>query len=61
MQFPADLQEIWHNLGHVAIAYLLTATIGWGRERERRSVGVRTFPIVEWQAAATCLRLRLHA
>lgn len=46
MQLPGNLQEIWHNFGHVAIAYLLTATIGWEREREGRSVGVRTFPIV---------------
>ena len=46
MQLPIDVQEIWHNFGHVAVAYLLTATIGWEREREGRSVGVRTFPIV---------------
>ena len=46
MQFPVDLQEVWRNFEHVAIAYLLTATIGWEREREGRSVGVRTFPIV---------------
>lgn len=46
MQLSASVAEIWHNFGHVAIAYLLTATIGWEREREGRSVGVRTFPIV---------------
>ena len=46
MQVPENFQEVWHNFAHVAIAYLLTATIGWEREREGRSVGVRTFPIV---------------
>ncbi len=39
-------QDIYSNFVHVAIAYLLTATIGWEREREVHSTGVRTFPIV---------------
>jgi len=34
------------NFWHLAIAYHLTATIGWEREREEHSTGVRTFPIV---------------
>lgn len=38
--------EIWENFERVAIAYILTASIGWEREREARSAGVRTFPIV---------------
>lgn len=46
MQLPESLQELSHNLGHVAIAYVLTAFIGWDREREDRSAGIRTFPIV---------------
>lgn len=28
------------------LAYLLTAMIGWNREREEHGVGIRTFPIV---------------
>ena len=28
------------------MAYVLTATIGWERERDSHSVGIRTFPIV---------------
>lgn len=39
-------QEIWYNFTHVAIAYVLTASIGWERERQAHSAGVRTFPIV---------------
>jgi putative Mg2+ transporter-C (MgtC) family protein len=46
IQFADNWQEVWNNFQHVAIAYLLTATIGWEREREARSAGVRTFPIV---------------
>jgi putative Mg2+ transporter-C (MgtC) family protein len=38
--------EIWHNIMHVGLAYLLTATIGWESEREAHSAGLRTFPIV---------------
>jgi putative Mg2+ transporter-C (MgtC) family protein len=33
------------------VAYLLALPIGWNREREERSAGLRTFPLV---AVATC-------
>lgn len=39
------------SLGKILIAYLLTLPLGWLREREAHSVGVRTFPIV---AMASC-------
>lgn len=39
-------QEIGWTFGQVGIAYLLTAMIGWDREREAHSTGLRTFPIV---------------
>jgi putative Mg2+ transporter-C (MgtC) family protein len=35
----------------LAIAYLLALPIGWDREREDRSAGLRTFPLV---ALASC-------
>ena len=35
----------------LSIAYLLALPIGWNREREDRSAGLRTFPLV---ALATC-------
>lgn len=40
------MAELWNDLAHVAIAYLLTAIIGWESERESQTAGVRTFPIV---------------
>jgi len=43
---PALLPDIWDNLLHLSVAYILTAFIGWEREREAHSAGVRTFPIV---------------
>jgi putative Mg2+ transporter-C (MgtC) family protein len=40
----------WHviaaDLQRIAIAFVLTALIGWDREREAHSAGIRTFPIV---------------
>lgn len=39
------------DLGKILIAYLLTLPLGWLREKESHSVGVRTFPIV---AMASC-------
>lgn len=39
------------DLFKLALAYLLALPIGWNREREERSAGLRTFPIV---AVAAC-------
>ena len=44
--FLKDCQYIWNVFQHIGIAFLLTAAIGWDREREEHSTGVRTFPIV---------------
>ncbi len=46
IQLPGNWQEIWNNFEHVAIAYALTAILGWESEKEAHSAGVRTFPIV---------------
>ena len=46
MQLPSIPQDVWTNFQHVAVAYLLTVSIGWESERETHSAGVRTFPIV---------------
>ena len=39
------------HLAALAIAYVLAFPIGWNREKEERSAGLRTFPLV---AVATC-------
>jgi putative Mg2+ transporter-C (MgtC) family protein len=39
------------HIRDLAIAYLLAFVIGWNREREDRSAGLRTFPLV---AVAAC-------
>src|SRR2546425_6285541 len=43
-------QTAW-DTAKILIAYLLALPIGWEREREAHSVGVRTFPLV---AMASC-------
>jgi len=48
--------EIWKDLAKVAAAFALTVLIGWDREREEHSTGVRTFPIV---GMASCSYLLL--
>ncbi len=39
-------QEAWKVIQQIGLAYLLTALIGWDREKEAHSAGLRTFPIV---------------
>jgi putative Mg2+ transporter-C (MgtC) family protein len=46
VEFPELWQNIWNDFERVALAYLLTAGIGWEREQEAEGAGVRTFPIV---------------
>ncbi len=58
--FPNDWQSVWDNFAHVAIAYVLTATIGWERERQAHSAGVRTFPIVGMASCGYLLILGPH-
>ena len=43
--------NILPHLVALVIAYLLALPIGWNREKEERSAGLRTFPLV---AVATC-------
>lgn len=46
-----DSFNILPHLVALTIAYILAFPIGWNREREERSAGLRTFPLV---AVATC-------
>jgi putative Mg2+ transporter-C (MgtC) family protein len=39
------------DLGKLILAYVLALPVGWYREQEAHSIGVRTFPLV---AAASC-------
>jgi putative Mg2+ transporter-C (MgtC) family protein len=47
MDWLLDLE----NVAKIAGAYVLALPVGWHREREAHSVGVRTFPVV---AMASC-------
>ena len=43
--------QILPHIAALAVAYLLAIPIGWNREKEERSAGIRTFPLV---AVASC-------
>jgi putative Mg2+ transporter-C (MgtC) family protein len=51
MQIMAYWQTELMDLGKVALAYILALPVGWYREKEAHSIGVRTFPLV---AMASC-------
>ena len=46
-----DAKETASHLIKLVLAYLLALPIGWNREKEERSAGIRTFPLV---AMAAC-------
>lgn len=46
-----DNFNVWPHIISLAAAYILALPIGWHREREERSAGLRTFPLV---AMASC-------
>lgn len=49
--FGSNPFNILPHLVALLVAYALAVPIGWNREREERSAGLRTFPLV---AVATC-------
>jgi putative Mg2+ transporter-C (MgtC) family protein len=51
MHFAFDWQRDVMDIFKILFAYLLVLPVGWYREREAHSVGVRTFPVV---AMASC-------
>lgn len=46
-----DYKETVSHLVKLVLAYLLALPVGWNREREERTAGIRTFPLV---AMAAC-------
>ena len=50
MTFP-PLSETLTHIFSLAIAYALALPVGWDREKDERSAGIRTFPLV---AIASC-------
>lgn len=50
-----DWQVILTNLSQLGIAYLLALPIAWDREKEARSAGLRTFPLVSVAACGYML------
>jgi putative Mg2+ transporter-C (MgtC) family protein len=53
----ARWQETWSIFQRIGIAYVLTAIIGWNREQEGHTAGIRTFPIVGMASCGYILAL----
>src|SRR5260370_17526500 len=51
MHFAIDFPQGLEDVLKLLISYVLALPVGWYREREAHSVGVRTFPVV---AVASC-------
>lgn len=51
MMSSMNLWEVLSHLINLVVAYVLALPIGWNREHEERSAGIRTFPLV---AMAAC-------
>lgn len=49
--------EGWKVIQQIGLAYVLTALIGWDREREAHTTGIRTFPIVGMASCGYILAL----
>lgn len=49
--FGADSFNLLPHAAALLLAYVLALPIGWNREKEERSAGIRTFPLV---AVASC-------
>jgi putative Mg2+ transporter-C (MgtC) family protein len=49
-----DWQHARSEFIHLAVAFLLTAIIGWNREKEGHNIGIRAFPII---GTASCAYL----
>lgn len=51
MDIGMSWEEAWVEFVQLLIAWVLTLPVAWDRERESRSAGLRTFPLV---AVAAC-------
>jgi putative Mg2+ transporter-C (MgtC) family protein len=58
--FLNNWQAIWKDLEQIGIAYVLTALIGWEREQEAHSAGLRTFPLVGMASCGYLMILGVH-
>jgi putative Mg2+ transporter-C (MgtC) family protein len=52
---PIDLGGVASHLWKLALSFFLVMPIAWDREREERSLGLRTFPLVAMASTAYIL------
>ena len=47
MMAISSWEESFSHIVSLAVAYALALPVGWNREKDERSAGIRTFPLVE--------------
>jgi putative Mg2+ transporter-C (MgtC) family protein len=45
-EWMSGMPEFWKSAGQICLTYVLTLLIGWEREQEEHTTGLRTFPLV---------------
>ena len=55
MQISGDWTNDWASIVRILAAYLLALPVGWYRETEAHTIGVRTFPLVSMASCAYIL------
>ena len=55
-----DWAEVLDVLAKLAVAYVLALPVAWDRERQGRSAGLRTFPLVATASTAFALLARVE-
>lgn len=58
---PVPKAEFARKVAKIATAYALTLPIGWDRESEAHSAGLRTFPLVAMASCGYLLLMEQHA
>lgn len=53
--------EFWKTLGQLGLTYALTLLIGWEREQQEHTTGIRTFPLVGIASCGFLLAFGPHA
>ena len=55
LSIDVDWSQVWFNLSHLSIAYILALPVAMDREADSRSAGLRTFPLVAMAACGYAL------
>lgn len=61
LEFLRATPDFWKSIGQIVLTYALTLVIGWEREQEEHTTGLRTFPLVGVASCGFLLTLGVHS